>query len=203
VTEPTVLERLSERFPAELVHKNPKGQDYVKIPDYINRLNTVLGTEWDFRVTSTNLERLEVKVRKKVNGEYKEVDATHYIAQVVGDLHVWIDGRETIRSGVGADYDYVGDPDKALKTAQAEALKKACHQFGICSYLWYEEERDLVQAQREAASGDISGLKKQVSKLFKELCPGATVNKEALKQFWPDYDLDSAEDLEKIVKDNM
>ena len=56
---------------------------------------------------------------------------------------------ESSRDGIGADVSF--DPDKALKTAQAEALKKACHQFGIALYLWDDEQRGYLDLQRKAA----------------------------------------------------
>ena len=49
--------------------------------------------------------------------------------------------RDRYRShtGVGADVSF--DLDKAVKTALAEAIKKACHQYGIALELWEEERR--------------------------------------------------------------
>ncbi|MEM2991059.1 MAG: Rad52/Rad22 family DNA repair protein [Halobacteria archaeon] len=50
---------------------------------------------------------------------------------------------DKVAVGVGADVD--SDPDKAVKTALAEAIKKAGHQFGIALYLWDEKERQAVE----------------------------------------------------------
>jgi hypothetical protein len=56
------------------------------------------------------------------------------------------------------------DPDMALKTAQAEAIKKAGHGFGIALYLWDEKERDAIALGRVAlATDDTTKLKKAVA----------------------------------------
>ena len=58
------------------------------------------------------------------------------------------------RDGIGANINF--DPDTAVKSAQAEALKKACHQYGIALYLWDAAERDFVELQRRAANDDVA-----------------------------------------------
>jgi hypothetical protein len=70
-----------------------------------------------------------------------------------------MDDVTTSRDGSGAGFNF--DPDTSVKTAQAEALKKACHQFGIALYLWSEDERNFVQKQRDAMNDDVA-LKKLV-----------------------------------------
>ena len=140
---------LTERFHPSLVKKNQSNQDYVAIDGYINRLNEVLGTTWTWAVNS-----LEFR-----DGPPTAKGKPQYIAIVTGTLSVTMDDVTTSRDGSGADIKY--DPDGAVKTAQAEALKKACHQFGIALYLWSEDERNFVQKQRDAMSDDVA-LKKLV-----------------------------------------
>jgi len=158
---------LTERFHHSLVRKNPSGQDYVSIDGYINRLNDVLDHRWAWSVN---------------NWEFRDAPPTakgkpQYLCVVSGTLTVLIedvgvvsvgDGEEGFltsqrglisRDGIGAGMNF--DPDTAAKTAQAEALKKACHQYGIALYLWQEEERDFVETQRRATVDDVQ-LKKLV-----------------------------------------
>jgi len=58
------------------------------------------------------------------------------------------------RDGIGSSINF--DPDTSVKTAQAEALKKACHQFGIALYLWQEAEREFIALQKAATTNDIA-----------------------------------------------
>ena len=140
---------LTERFHPSLVKKNQSNQDYVAIDGYINRLNEVLGTTWNWAVNSWEFR----------DGPPTAKGKPQYIAIVNGTLSVTMDDVTTSRDGSGAGFNF--DPDTSVKTAQAEALKKACHQFGIALYLWSEDERNFVQKQRDAMSDDVA-LKKLV-----------------------------------------
>ena len=84
------------------------------------------------------------------------------------------------RDGIGANINF--DPDTAVKSAQAEALKKACHQFGIALYLWDSAERDFVELQRKASNDD-NALKRLVvsyTQRVLELDPGTTPEKDQM-----------------------
>jgi hypothetical protein len=84
------------------------------------------------------------------------------------------------RDGIGAGVNF--DPDTAVKTAQAEALKKACHQYGIALYLWDSAERDFVELQRQAAKSDVA-LKQLVvayTQRVLELDPGVMPEKDQM-----------------------
>ena len=140
---------LTERFHPSLVKKNQSNQDYVAIDGYINRLNEVLGTTWNWAVNSWEFR----------DGPPTAKGKPQYIAIVNGTLSVTMDDVTTSRDGSGAGFNF--DPDTSVKTAQAEALKKACHQFGIALYLWSEDERNFVQKQRDAMNDDVA-LKKLV-----------------------------------------
>jgi hypothetical protein len=152
---------LTERFHHSLVKKNPSGQDYVSIDGYINRLNEVLDHKWAWSINHWEFR----------DGPPTSKGKPQYLAIVSGTLTVLLDDIGVIslgdegdgflttqrglvsRDGIGAGLNF--DPDTAAKTAQAEALKKACHQFGIALYLWSEDERDYVDLQRKAVNDDI------------------------------------------------
>lgn len=128
------LAKLSEPFPIDDVKQRRQGGrmlDYISIDATIRRLNDVLGTDWSFDIRNSDVQLLD-------NGSY--------LATVSGTIAAL--GKTA--SGVGADI--APDPDKAIKTALAEALKKAGHQFGIGLYLWDEGEREIVAKQRKKAT---------------------------------------------------
>jgi hypothetical protein len=142
-----IPEALAERFHPSLVRKNPQGQAYVSIDGYINRLNDVLNDKWNWEVHDIQFRDGPPTGRGK----------PQYLAVASGTLSVILSDDPTMysvirRDGVGAGLNF--DPDTAVKTAQAEALKKACHQYGIALYLWSEDERDFVDIQQNAATSD-------------------------------------------------
>lgn len=151
--QPSVLERLREPFPASQVKLNQDKKHYVAIDGYINRLLDVLGLDYEFMVTGSSVELLP-ETMKTSSGKRQ------YLAQVSGALV--IDGHS--RAGVGADVSH--DPDKALKTAQAEALKKAAHQFGIALELWDEEHRKAIDRQKSLKTP--AARKQELFRLAKE-----------------------------------
>jgi hypothetical protein len=183
---------LTAKFHPSLVKKNQSGQAYVSIDDYINRLNNVLGHAWAWQINDWKLYPDAAPPTK--NGK------PQYLAVVQGSLSIFLtdigvisSGGEDdedaflttqkaviVRDGIGGDIGY--DPDKALKTAQAEALKKACHQYGIALYLWKEAERDFIVLQKSAASNDVA-LKQLVvayTQRVLELDPGTVPEKEQM-----------------------
>lgn len=171
---------LSERFHHSQVRKNQSNQDYVSIDGYINRLNDVLGHKWAWSVNKWELRDAAPTKSGK----------PQYLAVVSGTLIIMLDDIGVVsvgdgdggfltsqrglisRDGIGAGLNF--DPDTAVKTGQAEALKKACHQFGIALYLWSENERDYVDLQRKAMNDDIS---------LKKLVMDYVVNQMALDPF--------------------
>ena len=183
---------LTAKFHPSLVKKNQSGQAYVSIDDYINRLNNVLGHAWAWQINDWKLYPDAAPPTK--NGK------PQYLAVVQGSLSIFLtdigvisSGGEDdedaflttqkaviVRDGIGGDIGY--DPDKALKTAQAEALKKACHQYGIALYLWKVDERDFIVLQKSAASNDVA-LKQLVvayTQRVLELDPGTVPEKEQM-----------------------
>lgn len=144
MTITTFPEALSEPFAPDMVKKNPKGFDYVAIDGYINRLNQTVGSAWSWTIQSHEMRYDGIPNTN--NGKMQ------FLAIVRGSLRIEHDNGFAVRDGIGADVSF--DPDKALKTAQAEALKKACHQFGIALYLWDDEQRGYLDLQRKASVSD-------------------------------------------------
>ena len=183
---------LTEKFHPSLVKKNQSGQDYVAIDDYINRLNDVLGHAWAWQINDWKLYPDAAPATK--NGK------PQYLAVVQGSLSIFLSdigvisiGAEddddaflttqkavVVRDGIGSNINF--DPDTAVKTAQAEALKKACHQYGIALYLWKEAERDFIALQKSASNNDVA-LKQLVvayTQRVLELEPGVMPEKDQM-----------------------
>lgn len=159
-----ILAELSARFDvADVKQRAQAGRklDYISIDATIRRFNDVLGAEWSFSVDRYQLDCL---------------DGGKYLAVVQGSIQAL--GKSA--AGLGADT--ASDPDKALKTALAEALKKAGHQFGVGLYLWDEGERQVVARDRAAASGDITALKAKVFE--KALEGGAKPTADGVAEFF-------------------
>lgn len=158
------LTALSAKFKTSEVKQRTQGGrklDYISIDSTIRRFNDVLGVEW-----STDLIGAPSLV--PVDGGY--------LATV--SLSLTALGKTAV--GVGADK--APDPDKALKTALAEALKKAGHQFGVGLYLWDADEREVVARDRAALSGDVAALKAQV--LEKAIEGGASPTAEGVAAYY-------------------
>jgi hypothetical protein len=183
---------LTDKFHPSLVKKNQSGQDYVAIDDYINRLNDVLGHAWAWQINDWKLYPDAAPPTK--NGK------PQYLAVVQGSLTIFLHdigvisvGAEddddaflttqkavVVRDGIGSNVNF--DPDTAVKSAQAEALKKACHQYGIALYLWKEAERDFVALQKSATNNDVA-LKQLVvayTQRVLELEPGVMPEKDQM-----------------------
>ena len=172
----SVLEALAADFPKSEVRQRDGGRgvklDYIDVVQTITRLTDVLGANWDWRV-------LDAKV------ELVEQDGPKFLAYERGELVVTLEGGVVItRGGAGADVD-ARDPDKAIKTADAEALKKAGHKFQIALYLWDESKRDEIAEFRKLTKASLPQLKKAAlvkanastpDELLEALAiPGATV----------------------------
>lgn len=153
---------LSEPFAPDMVKKNPKGFDYVAIDGYINRLNQTIGANWSWVIQDHELHYEGIPTTN--NGKMQFLAVVRGTLTIYGNDHTFVRDTdnendflatvtyESSRDGIGADVAF--DPDKALKTAQAEALKKACHQFGIALYLWDDEQRGYLDLQRKANASD-------------------------------------------------
>ena len=158
--EPTIGEQLRERFkPGVVKQRTIRGKqfDYVAIDATIGRLLDALGLEWSFTNCTYDVQPAMVH---RSEGE----DVPGYQCVVSGELIINDSdpSRRSIHWGVGADV--ADDLDKALKTALAEALKKAGHQVGIGLYLWRDEERQTLARQRKLAGGNVAALKTELIK---------------------------------------
>lgn len=186
---------LSRRFKAHEVAKNPKGFHYVSIDATIKRFNQVLGTAWTFYVKDVDLLLLPTE-----EITYGKAEKPGFLAKVVAEIKT----LDSIRGGTGADY--ADDPDKAIKTAQAEAFKKAGHQYGVGLYLWDARERalvDLVNAvtggvvspdwvsDAYASTASVTGLKSAVQTLA--AIEGATLTAEGIASH---FELESVQALQ-------
>ena len=158
-----IPKELTEKFHPTLVKKNQSGQDYVAIDGYINRLNDVLGHAWAWQINNWQIN--EATPTKTGKMQYMAVvqGTLTIILSDIGVVSVGEDDEDAFlttqkamisRDGIGANINF--DPDTAVKSAQAEALKKACHQYGIALYLWDSAERDFVELQRQAAQNDVA-----------------------------------------------
>jgi hypothetical protein len=134
----TQLERLAAEFAGRDV-KTRRGQGggpdltYISIDATIRRLNEVLGADWSTNGTT--------KVEQLANGSYLATTELH--------LYATVDGTQTNKYGVGAMVNK--DVDMAMKSALAEALKKAGHQLGVALYLWDNEARQRAEARMKLA----------------------------------------------------
>jgi hypothetical protein len=185
-----IPEALTERFHHSLVRKNQSQQDYVAIDGYINRLNDVLGAMWAWQINNWKLQ----------DAPPTKTGKPQYLAVVQGTLSVHLtdigvvsvgdDDEDAFlttqkamiqRDGIGANVNF--DPDTAVKSAQAEALKKACHQFGIALYLWSEQERDFVALQKSASTNDVAlkQLAVAYTQRVKELDPATMPDPETIQ----------------------
>lgn len=175
------LEALSARFDVKDVKQRTQGGrqlDYISIDSTIRRLNEVLGVEWSTAFVAPPT------LTDTGNG---------FLAVVALELSA------LNKSAVGIGADKAPDPDKALKTALAEALKKAGHQFGVGLYLWDEGERQVVARDRKAAGGDLGALKAQVFEIA--LDGGAKPTAEGVAEFLnvPVTDLQNIDALKSIL----
>jgi hypothetical protein len=186
-----IPKELTDKFHPSLVKKNQSNQDYVAIDGYINRLNDVLGHAWAWQINQWEIK--DAPQTKSGKPQYLGVvqGTLTIILSDVGVVSVGEDDEDAFlttqkamisRDGIGANINF--DPDTAVKSAQAEALKKACHQYGIALYLWSEAERDFVELQRQAMNDD-TALKHLVvahTQRVLELDPGTMPEKEQMEQ---------------------
>ena len=204
-----IPKELTEKFHPTLVKKNQSGQDYVAIDGYINRLNEVLGHAWAWQINTWQIN--DAAPTKSGKPQYMAVvqGTLTIILSDIGVVSVGDDDEDAFlttqkamisRDGIGANINF--DPDTAVKSAQAEALKKACHQYGIALYLWDAAERDFVELQRQAAKNDVA-LKQLVvayTQRALELDPGTMPEKDQMMEVLDIEDLDIESIREALTK---
>jgi hypothetical protein len=138
-------DKLLARFDVEDHKTNPRGYTYIGIEKVINRLIEV-DPAFEIRVTKSEFAPLP----GLTYGRNSKAAGYALVAVEVTVLGV-------TRAGVGGDYGAADDADKLVKTAYAEAIKKAGHEFGVALYLWDEEERALIEsAQSQGLTGQVA-----------------------------------------------
>jgi len=144
------LAKLIEKFPVEEYRKNPKGFHYIPIEKHIARWNEVCGSKWGLVVKSVEYAALP----GLTFGSRNPKPAAY--ALVIVSITAELDGETVTREGVGGDFGAADDVDKLVKTALAEAIKKAGNEYGIGLELWDEEERALIDsAQAQGMTGQV------------------------------------------------
>ena len=187
-----IPDALTERFHHTLVRKNQSGQDYVSIDNYINRLNDVLGAMWSWSINDWKLYPDAAPPTSTNKPQYLAVvqGTLTIILSDIGVVSVGIDEdsflttqrAQVSRDGIGSDINF--NPDTAVKSAQAEALKKCCHQFGIALYLWQEAERDFIALQKAATTNDIAlkSLAVAYTQRIKDMDPATMPDKDTIME---------------------
>ena len=153
----TIIEDLCRKFDPAIFKFNQQGHVYITVQHFIERLNTS-NVRWQSttRNSSITLSPNTTSTGKAQWVTHATVDVSFYDEELKGFLTY---------TGWGADENF--DPNTAMKTAGAEAFKKACNQIGIGFYLLGKDnpERDIhVDHYNYIQSGDINDLKKAVSK---------------------------------------
>jgi len=150
----TQLEQLGARLPAA-AHKNRSQGGtqltYLSIDATINHVNAILGPDWSVVPPSKS----KITPPQQAGGPF--------FAECELFIEAQIDGVTKTLYGVGAMTNK--DPDMAVKTALAEAIKKAWHQAGVGLYLWDEGARNEVNKAAKAAAGGLPAKKKSVKAL--------------------------------------
>ena len=155
---------LQRNFDPQEVRKHPHSNfHYLSIDTVMNRMDEVLGPNWTLSVLSVSCAPVDPEWKKYGSRDPK----TGFLATCTVRISALIQGGNppihTVRDGVGADF--ADDPDKAIKTALANAVKKAANGFGVGRYLWNAEERAAID-EAQSARNDTKALKKAVAEKY-------------------------------------
>lgn len=141
-TDPSFFtKRLSNKLPPEWIEKIKKGNrpelSYVPIDKVLRRLNEVCGDYWNIEIIKTDI--------------YNHQDTTSAIVQVSLTICDPANPENiiSVRHGIGADKKRgTGDTDidKIVKTAYANAIKKAANMYGVALELW----DDIIHSSSES-----------------------------------------------------
>jgi hypothetical protein len=152
-THVDTVEQLSAILPIEdHFSRSQQGRSmmYLRNEGTIRWLNKHLGLGWSWEITNEMFQQHPELTGKEGDSNRK----VQWLSVVSGQLTIAdpeTDGALVTRAGVGAGINF--DPDTAVKTALAEALKKASNQFGIGLYLWQPEMIARVEILQGAAAG--------------------------------------------------
>jgi hypothetical protein len=133
-----VQEALEKKFPVDEVKQREGGfgkkLDYIGIDSAIGRMNEVLPMGYSWVIDDTVFVEGSVVVTGTLTIETRREDGSIELIK---------------RSGIGADVVSPKDIDKSVKTAYAEAFKKACNTLGVALYLWDADERAEIARERQ------------------------------------------------------
>ena len=126
-----IIEILKRPFPKEL-HKHREGRDgkkldYVEVQNYVDRLNEAFAYEWSFELT-----------RREIIGEQIIVEVKLTAA---GLTKTGLGGAAVTRSEDSKTVIALADD---IKTAEADALKRACRLLGVGAELYASEQNDAA-----------------------------------------------------------
>jgi len=116
-----VMEGLRKPFPTSKVKKNYRGYDYIPPEHVIDRLNEVLGTDWDFTIIDMQVIGEEVICRGEMTIE-------GHVRQGIGADEILLKSNEGNKLP-----DAVGN---AHKSAASNCLKLCARLFGVANHLW-------------------------------------------------------------------
>ncbi len=155
----TQLQKLGAEFPADAsqTRSAPGGGPaltYVSIDQTIKRLNDVLGPCWSTRAHT------ELRSETGNNGR------PTYLAICELQMDCEVDEYSKSAYGVGAMKN--PDPDMALKSALAEAIKKAAHQLGVGLHLWDKDTRAKIEKKMALAGASEAKLKATVYQIARD-----------------------------------
>lgn len=143
-----MLEALRKKFDVSEVQQRSQGGttlDYISIDATINRVLEVTDGAYN-----TTIKKVEVTELGDGSGKFF---AFVHLQVALGTS----DFDFIIHDGVGAMINR--DPDMAVKTALAEAFKKAMHYWGVGLELWDADHRNTLAVMRGALAGDKGSLK--------------------------------------------
>lgn len=131
-----VLAEICKQFNLEDHQQRPGGRGtvltYISVDATIRRMNEALGLNWSWTVSDYDVIREDGQFHVHVNGAISTYNDE--------DSHT----PTSIRSGLGGASGR--DLDDTMKTAMAEAFKKAFNMFGGGNYLWVEKWRSRIEA---------------------------------------------------------
>jgi hypothetical protein len=190
----TQLDQLQAEFaPGEHKNRSQGGTTltYIDISATINRVNAVLGPDWSV----VPLSKSKITPPQSQGGPF--------FAECELFIEAQIDGVTKTLYGVGAMTNK--DPDMAVKTALAEAIKKAWHQAGVGLYLWDPEKREAVNAKAKTAKGGLPAKKKAVKALAVEALGTKTPTLTQIAELFnvAPGDLDEEGVLDKILAEGV
>lgn len=162
-----IIKELSRPFPAKDVkQRENKGKmlDYLPVNVVEERLNEVLGAGWSWEIT------------------HQVIDLPSMTCVITGSLTYHDEaGRVQNKAGIGADEGLKAKKalDDVVKTAEAEALKKAAVKLGVGLFLWREEERQAIADERRGKKrepspqpDDWKEASRRIFAVVKEVSPG-------------------------------